>query len=395
MEVLVANEKGGVSVMDVKPLALRIPPRLITYKLARMGLPVRGPFLTLTHSVTRACQSRCKTCHIGSRYLESPESPKEDLSLREIEKIYKSIGSICFYNISGGEPFLRKDLPAIVELAMRHLKPNIIHVPTNAILSHQIREATAEILEMIREYDPGVTLSVKPSIDGIGDDHDEIRGVKGNFEKLRMTIELLKEVERKHRNFQLELGTVVSVFNAGNLHKIENFVHSLGVQSYRNEIAACREEFFNLDEGITPDAGTYEELMKTFKEKVIGEIRAKKSMTRITETLRLVYYDLVPKILRRKEQVIPCYAGISNIHLNYDGELWPCCVLGYARPMGHLREYDFDFTGLYRSERAKEVLRYIKEKNCYCSLANQSYSNMLLHFGSLAKLMDLYLRYMR
>lgn len=101
--------------------------------------------------------------------------------------------------------------------------------------------------------------------------------------------------------------------------------------------------------------------------------------------MRVVYYDIAGRILKEKRQVIPCYAGVSNVHINYDGGVWPCCVLGYDKQMGNLRDYDYDFQKLWHSDRAKEVRRYIREKNCACPLANQGYSNLLLHFPSLWK----------
>ena len=34
-----------------------------------------------------------------------------------------------YFNISGGEPFLRDDFPEIIKLACRYLTPGIIHIP--------------------------------------------------------------------------------------------------------------------------------------------------------------------------------------------------------------------------------------------------------------------------
>jgi len=133
--------------------------------------------------------------------------------------------------------------------------------------------------------------------------------------------------------------------------------------------------------------------MKSFKEKVKSNLKNKKFLAKTTESMRLVYYDLVVKILRKKKQVIPCYAGISNIHLNYDGNIWPCCVLGYAHSMGNIRDYDFDYDAVYNSQKAKEVRKYIKEGNCYCPLANQSYSNMIISLPYLMKAFKNYLKY--
>lgn len=366
---------------------LEFLPKILNYKLARKGLVKPANPITLTFSVTGMCQSNCKTCNIGKEFRKNPEKIKElDLKIDEIEKFFKSLGHVYFLNISGGEPFLRDGLIDIIELALKHLKPKIIHIPTNAFLPEKIERVTRGILEVINKYNSQVPLTVKPSIDGVGEKHDEIRGLRGNFKKLEETIQRLKSVEKDYPNFHLELGTVVSNFNINNLDEIEDYVHKQNVQSYRNEIAEEREEFFNIGEKITPSEEVYEKLMVDFKKKVIENLGNKKLLTKITESMRLVYYDLVVKILKRKTQVIPCYAGISNIHLNYNGDIWPCCVLGYAHSMGNIRKYNFNYDVLYNSPKAKEVRQYIKDKKCYCPLANQSYSNMLINVPSFIRI---------
>ena len=83
------------------------------------------------------------------------------------------------------------------------------------------------------------------------------------------------------------------------------------------------------------------------------------------------------RILKEKRQVIPCYGGISNVHINYDGEVWPCCVLGYDQPLGSLRDNKYDFQKIWNSAQADLVRKYIYNRNCACPLANQAYSNIL------------------
>lgn len=360
-------------------------PYLTSYKMYRWFGSEKFNPMTLTYSVTAACQSRCKTCQIGAMFCQDPTRPQKDLKLDEIEKVFKSMKSVYFFNMSGGEPFMRDDLPEIVELACKYLKPRVVHTPTNAILSDKIVRDTEQIIRIVRDYDPSVPVTVKPSIDGIGEKHDEIRGVKGNFECLLKTIEGLKKLEEKYDNFHLELGTVISNFNIDDLDEIEDFVHSLGVESYRNEVAECRAEFFNLSDPITPSADVYRSLIEDFAKKVEDNIGKKKKLARTTEAMRVVYYDIAGKILAEKRQVIPCYAGVSNVHINYDGGVWPCCVLGYDQEMGNLRDYDYNFQKLWSSKKAKEVRKYIREKNCACPLANQAYSNELLHLPTLIR----------
>lgn len=371
--------------MKKSDLFTKLMPNLAQYKLNRYFNYKNFNPITLTYSVTAACQSRCKTCQIGAMFCQDPTRPEKDLKLVEIEKIFKTMKPVYFFNMSGGEPFLRDDLPQIVELACKYLKPRVIHTPTNAILSDKIIDNTEKIIHIVEEYDNTVPFTVKPSIDGVGELHDEIRGVKGNFKSLLKTIEGLKKMEMKYDNFHLELGTVISNYNINHLEEIEDFVHSLGVESYRNEVAECRTEFFNLDDPITPPAEVYQKLIKEFARKVEENISSKKKLAKTTEALRVVYYDIAGKILEEKKQVIPCYAGVSNVHINYDGGVWPCCVLGYEKEMGNLREFDYDFQKLWHSEKAEEVRHYIKSKQCACPLANQAYSNELMHFPTLVK----------
>jgi len=257
----------------------------------------------------------------------------------------------------------------------------------------RILESTKASLEIIGKHGRDIQFSIKPSIDGVGEKHDEIRGVPGNFKKLEETISLLKPLADEYKNFHLELGTVVSKFNVNDLREIEDYVHSAGIESYRNEIAEERTEFHNIGDGITPTPDNYEKLMEQFKKKIRGNISNKKQYAKVTEAFRLTYYDLVTKIISQNTQVIPCFGGVSNVHINFDGEVWPCCVLGYSKPMGNVRDSDFDFQKVWRSQQAKEVRKFIKDKNCACPLANQWYSNILCHFRSMCTVLANYLSF--
>lgn len=371
--------------MKATDFVTKIWPKTLAYKAARAGLvePL-GP-ITLTFSVTNRCNSRCKTCNIWQAYPNHWQDPGDELTLDEIEKIFRTMPPVYFFNLSGGEPFLRDDLPEIVDLAVQHLKPAILHTPTNAIMTKRVVSGTRKILENLRARGLNTPFTVKPSIDGVGDLHDEIRGVKGNWPRLLDTIKQLQELEREFPNLHVELGTVVSNFNKDRLDEIEDYVHSLGVQSYRNEIAEQREEFFNIGDPITPTGEEYATLMRDFARKVRENLPKKRPLARLTESLRLVYYELAAKIVTENRQVIPCYAGISNVHLTPHGQLWPCCVLGYAKPLGDLREAGYDFGRVFHSAQAKAVRDSIKAGECVCPLANQAYSNILCHTPSMVK----------
>lgn len=364
-----------------------IVPKIIRYRLARLGLVSPGMPLNLTYSVTNVCQSRCRTCNIWELYKKDPDKREEELKIEEIEKIFQSMGHIYIFNISGGEPFLRPDIVDIIRLACVQLTPGVIHIPTNAIAIDKAEALTVEILKIVQNSTPSTQVTIKPSLDHIGERHDDIRGIKGNFEKVITLFKRLKKIQSEYPNLHAELGTVISRWNVEDIDEIATFVTALGVDSYRNEIAEQRSEMFNMENSITPSPDEYEKAINYFVGQVKKNKKVQKFFQRMTNAFRLVYYDLAVRTLREKRQVIPCYAGVSNVHMNPYGDIWACCTLGYEKSMGSIRDYDYDFQTLWNSSQAKKIREHIRKGNCHCPLANQAYSNILLNVPSLMRVL--------
>lgn len=365
--------------MKLRDYLFDVAPKAFFYELARRGLITPPNPLTLTYSVTAACRSLCKTCNIGRVYLDNPELARQDLSLEEIEEVFKTLGRTYFFNVSGGEPFMRMDLAEIARLAFIYLKPHLISIPTNSLAPRAIEHTTLKILEYMEKYLPSsVPLSVKPSIDGVGAMHDYVRGIKGNFVKLEETIDRLLAIRTKNPRLLVDVGTVISNFNRHHLHELEDWVHARGIGAYRHEIAEQRVEFYNIGDPITPPPDVYEQLTLEFADKIVRNIKKKTFLTRTTEAVRVTYYHVAVQILKQRRQVTPCYGGISNIHLDYNGEMWPCCILGGEQSMGNVREWEYDVQRLLASEQARKVKKYIADGNCACPLASQWLNNVLL-----------------
>ena len=362
-----------------------ILPKIIQYRLSRFGLFSPGTPLNLTFSVTNICQSKCRTCNIWKLYRDNPDKREDELTIDEIEKIFKSLGHVYVCNISGGEPFLRQDFPQIIELACRHLTPAIIHIPTNAIAVDTVERKTREILEIIKKVNLNIQLTVKPSLDHVGEKHDEIRGVKGNFNRVTELFNRLKNMKTEYPYLHVELGTVISSWNVNDLDEISSIVMKMGPDSYRNEIAEKRSEMFNIDDPITPEVEFYRKAVDIFIRQIQKMNKKASFFQRINNAFRLVYYQIAIRVMEKNTQVIPCYAGISNAHMNAYGDVWPCCTLGYEMSMGNIRDYNYDFRLLWNGTDAKKIRKHIKDKKCYCPLANQTYSNILMHLLSLTK----------
>ena len=117
--------------------------RTFAFSLQRHPMPIN-----FTISVTNKCNARCKTCNIWRIYEEQPSLSKSELSVEEFERIFENIGRNAYwFTISGGEPFLRKDIVEIYDALIHHYSPNTINI--SAITSKLIEKKVREFLEII------------------------------------------------------------------------------------------------------------------------------------------------------------------------------------------------------------------------------------------------------
>ena len=123
-------------------------------------------FFQLTFFVTSSCNAKCIHCFNW----ESLNSAKNELTLDEISEITKRIPFLMSLIVSGGEPFLRKDLDLVIERFYKDTDVANVSIPTNGILSEQVYKTTLSILNKCE----GISLSVSLSIDALEEKHDSI-----------------------------------------------------------------------------------------------------------------------------------------------------------------------------------------------------------------------------
>jgi MoaA/NifB/PqqE/SkfB family radical SAM enzyme len=335
-------------------------PQYLTFR--RFGKPQPLPF-NLVVSVTYRCNSRCKTCNVWRR-------SADELSAEEWEQVFSNIGPTPYYvTFSGGEPFLRDDLPQIVGAAARLCKPAVVTIPTNGLLTSVIPQRVEEILHAAN----GVQLGINVSLDGVGEEHDDIRGVQGNYERALDTYRSLRAADLAR--LTLSIHTVVSRFNVDRLPQIYEELSRLRPDSYISEVAEERVELGTKGTDITPSPQEYARAADFLAQQARNGSYT--GLARFTQAFRAQYYELAKRILFEERQVIPCYAGFSSAHIAPDGDVWACCTR--AEPLGNLRDTNYDLAPIWLGERAEEVRRSIAAGECYCPMANVAYSNMLLH----------------
>ena len=171
------------------------------YNLARRTNRLRPLPMNLTFSVSYRCNSRCQTCNVWRKRVE-------DFTLDEYERTFRHLGTTPYWlTFSGGEPFLRPDLIDIILASYHHCRPGIINIPTNGLLVKRIVKG----VERLTREASQAQIVVNLSLDGIGEQHDAIRGVPGNFAKLRETYAGLRQLTAP--NLTVGIHTVISQLN--------------------------------------------------------------------------------------------------------------------------------------------------------------------------------------
>ena len=155
--------------LKTSQLAPKILTRYIKFK-AKKATP-----LFASYNVTGRCNMRCAFC----------EWWKNDIPELPTKQALKAIDAVCslgvpFFDLSGGEPLLRKDLFVLAKRVASH--GCLVSMNTNGTLLNE--ERVSEVADV---FD-----TVVVSLDGPREVHDRIRGVPGTYDKAVRAIELLR-----------------------------------------------------------------------------------------------------------------------------------------------------------------------------------------------------------
>ncbi|NOX63905.1 MAG: radical SAM protein [Chloroflexi bacterium] len=346
-------------------------PKLPAYwAFRRFGWPRMLPF-SVVISVSYRCNSKCRTCDVWRK-------PNDDMTIDEWDQVFASLGrSVEYLTFTGGEPFLRKDLDELVLSGHRHCRPSYITIPTNGLLTDRILAAVDRICTECQGADVGVNLS----LDGVGPEHDDIRGVPGNWERAMATWRGLKTLKKKHDNLVATVHTVISRFNQHRFREIYEGLQFLEPDSYITEVAEERVELDTVGWGITPQPDAYAPLADFLSEQ--ARKAPASGFARFTQGFRAQYYQIAKRTLFEQRQIIDCYAGWASAQIAPNGDVWTCCIR--AESAGNLRETNYDIRPIWFGPEMEAMRRSIANKECACPMANATYANMLLHPPTVAK----------
>jgi radical SAM protein with 4Fe4S-binding SPASM domain len=334
---------------------------------------------TLVHFITDKCNARCSFCFID---FHSEIHGKNELTLAEIEQLTLHLPrSLTNINITGGEPFLRKDITEIASAYFSNTAIQSVFITSNGYFT----ERTKLFCETMFEKFPDKEIFIALSIDDFPENHDQIRKVKGLFAKCMETFAMLKGLP----NVRPSISITISQEN----YKQAAAIYELLLTQYAIDavqlIMVRNEGVFTFDESFRqPLLDVYSALSEQLKQDY--------------KTGRLKGFDRNSwrgKVLNRKNEISrkvlvgylqsphyqhPCQAASLFGVITATGDVYPCEILD--KKMGNLRDYEYDLKEIWQNEAAKETRKFISKTKCNCEYECAMSVNILSNPRYLASL---------
>ena len=175
----------------------------------------KGPSYLILY-VTSRCNQGCSFCF----YANSLNAPwKHGLSIEEIGRVADSLEHCIHATLTGGEPFLRKDLAQVMAVLIERAGVRNITIPSNGSLPKRV----AKVMDEVCSAYPRVEFRIALSIDALGEKHDEVRKFPNAFKLAERTFEALKDLQSRRQNLHLIVTTVASKYNKEHLKEFLDY----------------------------------------------------------------------------------------------------------------------------------------------------------------------------
>ena len=334
--------------------SIRVPLSLLVaagrWEFGRLSRGRPTPY-KLEIMTTFACQGRCRTCNIWSRYLEAPDDRLRELSADEILRFTTSVREqVGWISLTGGEATLRNDLLEIVEGIVRAYDRRLVllSITTNGLDPMRGGAVFSEIARMTKGR---TSVFVSVSLDGVGDEYDRVRGVPGGFLKVCSSMETLTRLSREHSHFTAGYQMTLSRLNAG--HAVETYQFARQAPSAPTvTIATDSHQLTQGKAGIcvlndVPTVGP-----------ILDRIAKRVRLTGFEAITSRVYLELAREYLESGVAPLDCVGGEVAVTIDPYGNVLPCDVIDL--PLGNLHETDFDLLRLIRGPSYREGMANVR-----------------------------------
>ncbi len=273
-------------------------------------------------AVTYRCNSRCSMCYTWKH----PSDQAQEVRAEDLVTMPK----LTRLNITGGEPFLRKDLSDILDVVKEKAKRVVIS--SNGFLTKE----TLHVME--RHRDVGIRIS----FDGVGETHNRIRGLKKAHEIALRTLKGLKDMGIK----DLGIAVTISDENAQDLVPLYELAKAHDVQ-LATAILHNAYYFHKEDNEI---------IDKSFVEGGVRALIAEYLRSSSPKDWFRAYFTQgIIDHMYSKERALKCTMATDSFFVDPYGNLRPCNVMDF--PFGNIRQKPFE--EIWQGPQAEEARRKV------------------------------------
>ena len=284
--------------------------------------------------VTYRCNAKCYMCNTW----QYPSKKEDEYSPALVDKLPNGLN---FINITGGEPFLRKDIEEIVAKALTKTKRLVIS--SNGYF-------TDRIIKLFERF--GNRVGIRISIEGLPAANDELRGIKNGFDHGLRTLTTLHGMGIKDIGF----GMTVSDRNADDMIELYRLANAMDLEF---ATATTHNSFyFHTTDNQYQDQ---EKVATTFENVAIELLKTNKPKNWFR-----AYFNMgLARKARGQKRALPCEVGTDMFFVDPAGNVMPCNGSDTPMIMGNLHEQDFNT--IWSSSQAEKIRQQVKncDKQCW------------------------------
>ncbi|MEZ6195245.1 MAG: radical SAM protein [Planctomycetota bacterium] len=317
--------------------------------LVAANLGGRRPF-KLTLVLNYACNCRCAMCNIWQK------SSRGEMTREEIDRFFTRSGHWSWINLSGGEILMKKEAEEIVALTVaRNRRLWLLDFPTTGFRPERL-EGLARIA-----LDSGLgRLAITISLDGPPEVHEAVRRAPGLFDLAMESWARLRAIGDDRL-----LATFGMTLSAANVDQVEATVAAIRARHPEFERRDLHLNLAQTSEHYYDNAGMTELETEDHRARVLEAIRDHRARSGAEGLLARVerrFQRDLAEYCRTGRSAYSCRSLRASVFVDPFWNVFPCIT--WNRPLGNLRECDFELREILGGEAATDARRMIRERRC-------------------------------